>query len=71
LTGSRDTSREAFKRQLISDGEGWMMMLADRNRSPHMYDQAMADEIAEHIHRRYVGLFRQLAATLEGRLAED
>jgi nucleotidyltransferase substrate binding protein (TIGR01987 family) len=71
LTGSRDTSREAFKRQLIADGDGWMMMLTDRNRSSHTYNQATADDIVEHIHRRYIDLFRQLSVLLELRMAEE
>jgi nucleotidyltransferase substrate binding protein (TIGR01987 family) len=71
LNGSRDTSREAFKRQLITDGEGWMMMLTDRNRSAHTYNQATADDIVEHIHGRYVELFRQLSAKFESRLADE
>lgn len=71
LTGSRDTSREAFKRQLIADGDGWMMMLTDRNRSSHTYDQATADEIVEHIHGRYVNLFRQLSAMLASHMADE
>jgi nucleotidyltransferase substrate binding protein (TIGR01987 family) len=71
LMGSRDTSREAFKRQLIGDGDGWMMMLTDRNRSSHMYDQATADDIVEHIRGRYVDLFRQLSALLESHLGDE
>jgi nucleotidyltransferase substrate binding protein (TIGR01987 family) len=65
LIGSRDTSREAFKRQLISDDEGWMMMLNDRNRSSHTYNQTTADDIVGHIHGRFVALFHQMSATLE------
>lgn len=71
LIGSRDTSRQAFKRQLITDGEGWMMMLTDRNRSSHTYDQATADDIVEHIHGRHMDLLRQLATVLETRLGDD
>jgi nucleotidyltransferase substrate binding protein (TIGR01987 family) len=69
LIGSRDTAREAFKRQLISDDEGWMMMLNDRNRSSHTYNQKTADDIVEHIHGRYVTLFQQVSATLEAHRA--
>lgn len=71
LTGSRDTSREAFKRQLIADGDGWMMMLTDRGRSSHTYNQVTADEIVEQIHGRYVNLFRQLSAMLELHMADE
>jgi nucleotidyltransferase substrate binding protein (TIGR01987 family) len=68
LVGSRDTTREAFARNLIVDGEGWMMMLADRNRSSHTYNEATAEEIVEQIHTRYVDLLSTLAAVLQTRL---
>lgn len=71
LIGSKDTAREAFKGQLITDDEGWTMMLSDRNRSSHTYNQATADEIVEHIHTRHVELFRQLSAKLETHLADE
>lgn len=57
ITGSRDATREAFKVGLIADGEGWMEMLASRNRTSHTYNQAVADEIAERIIHQYFGLF--------------
>ena len=68
LIGSRDTTREAFARNLIVDGDGWMMMLADRNRTSHTYNEATAEDIVLHIHSRYVDLFLTLAATLQTRL---
>ncbi|WP_442934857.1 nucleotidyltransferase substrate binding protein [Nitrincola sp. A-D6] len=33
VAGSRDTFREAFKRELIQDGHAWIAMLQDRNRT--------------------------------------
>jgi nucleotidyltransferase substrate binding protein (TIGR01987 family) len=69
--GSRDTLRAAFKHQLITDDQGWMLMVADRNRSSHMYDEATADEIVARIHRRYLALFADLSAVLETHLADE
>jgi nucleotidyltransferase substrate binding protein (TIGR01987 family) len=69
LVGSRDTLREAFKLSLIKDSEGWTMMLNDRNRSSHTYNQTTADDIVEHIHGRYVTLFHQMSATIAAQLA--
>lgn len=71
MIGSRDTLREAFKRQLITDSEGWMMMITDRNRSSHTYNQKTADDIARQVRGRYVDLFRQLSAMLEQHLANE
>ena len=70
LVGSRDTTRAAFARKLIVDGEGWMMMLSDRNRTSHTYNEATAEEIAQNIHTRYVDLFCGLVATLQPRLGD-
>jgi nucleotidyltransferase substrate binding protein (TIGR01987 family) len=71
LIGSKDTAREAFKVQLITDDKGWTMMLSDRNRSSHTYNQATAEEIVAQIHCRYVSLFRQLSATLDLHLPDE
>ena len=38
LHGSRDTLRLAFEWGLIRDGEGWMLMLQDRNLTVHTYN---------------------------------
>jgi len=65
ITGSRDASREAFNKQLINDGEGWMEMIKSRNQSSHTYNQATADEIAQKIIERYYPLFRQLEEKME------
>ncbi len=35
LYGSRDTIRKAFSLGLIDDGQGWMDMLASRNKTSH------------------------------------
>jgi nucleotidyltransferase substrate binding protein (TIGR01987 family) len=71
LIGARDTTREACRRQLIADGDGWMLMLTDKNRGSYTYNQATADDIVEHIHRRYIDLFRQLSVLLELHMADE
>src|ERR1039457_1257422 len=49
MYGSRDAITEAFKAGLIADGEAWMNMLKDRNRTVHTYNEPVADEIANSI----------------------
>lgn len=71
LAAPLETTNTAFEHHLIKDAEGWMMMLADKNRTSNAYQQGTADGIAEHIHRRYVGLFRHLSGQLAIRLADD
>ncbi|MBB1127216.1 nucleotidyltransferase substrate binding protein [Thiospirillum jenense] len=45
LVGSRDTIREAFKRELIMNGEVWMEMIKSRNLVAHAYDREIAEQI--------------------------
>ncbi|RAU19208.1 nucleotidyltransferase [Nitrincola tibetensis] len=63
LAGSRDTFREAFKRDLIKDGHAWMAMLQDRNRTVHTYNESTANEIISQIELIYAGLFSELELT--------
>ena len=57
LLGLRDTLREAFRLGLIGDGEGWMLMIQDRNLTSHTYNRATAEVIAGHIRDRYRPFF--------------
>lgn len=65
IHGSRDATREAFKLELIRDGETWMDMINDRNRTSHTYNQATADEIAHNIRVRFFPLFLSLRDKME------
>lgn len=60
LIGSRDSIREAFNRNLIDDGQIWMEMLKDRNRSAHTYNEEIAEEIVKNILSAYIVQFQQL-----------
>ncbi|PIQ13772.1 MAG: nucleotidyltransferase [Hydrogenophilales bacterium CG_4_9_14_3_um_filter_59_35] len=53
LFGSKDSTREAFKRGLIEDGEAWMEMIKSRNLTSHVYDESTARDIAEDIAARF------------------
>jgi len=53
LLGSKDTTREAFRRGLIVDGEIWMQMIQSRNLTSHVYDENTARAVAEDIAARY------------------
>lgn len=57
IMGSRDATREAFLRNLIADGDGWMEMIKSRNQSSHTYNQEIADEIAGNVILVYFRLF--------------
>lgn len=57
ISGSRDAIREAFRRELISDGHAWMAMLQDRNRTVRTYNEETANEILQHLKSRYAAIF--------------
>ena len=57
---SRDATREAFNRDLLSNGEAWMQMITSRNQTSHTYDEAIADAIAKKIITIYQPLFVEL-----------
>lgn len=65
IYGSRDATREAFKFGLIEDGEGWMLMIQDRNQSSHTYNLATAKAIVNNIQQRFFSLFIQLEQMLK------
>ena len=61
----KHSALEAFKRELILDGEGWMEMIVSRNKSAHTYHQETADEIVEKTVKLYHGLFAAFAAKMQ------
>jgi len=65
ITGSKDTVRTAFKVGLIDDGETWMEMIQDRNRTSHTYNESTAKAIATNITTRYFALFADLQDSIE------
>lgn len=65
INGSRDATREAFKLDLIQDGDSWMDMIKDRNRTSDTYNKATADMIAKNITERYFALYITLRETME------
>lgn len=65
IFGSRDATRQAFAAGLIEDGETWMEMIADRNRTSHTYDSETAEAIFQSVKFSYHPLFLKLKNTLE------
>lgn len=64
LYGSRDATREAFKRGLIENGEAWMNMIQSRNLTSHTYDEKTAAEIVNAILHSYFMEFLALQRKL-------
>lgn len=61
LIGSKDATRTAFRNGLIENGDAWMKMIEDRNRTSHTYDEAVAQSVAENILNLYFPAFDALA----------
>jgi len=57
----RSCIKEAYEQGMIGDGEGWIIMLEDRNRTSHLYDEDDARTVYRTIGDRYVSLFDNLA----------
>lgn len=71
LIGSRDTTREAFKRGLIGDGETWMEMIQSRNLTSHAYDRDTAEQIYAAISSRFFPEFQMLYTDFSRRSAQE
>lgn len=65
IKGSKDATREAFKVELITDGERWMAMIQSRNISSHTYDERTAEQLVGAIIKHYFPLFVALQAEME------
>ncbi len=61
IIGSKDATREAFKNELIVDGEAWMDMIKARNQTTHTYNPAIAEDVAEDILTRFYFAFEDMA----------
>jgi nucleotidyltransferase substrate binding protein (TIGR01987 family) len=57
IRGSRDASLQAFKYELINDGEVWMDMILSRYKTNQTYVEKTAKEIVENILIKYVKNF--------------
>lgn len=66
MSGSRDVIREAYRANLIEDGETWMDMLKSRNLTAHSYNEDTAAEIADSILNRYFAQYKKLEHKLGG-----
>lgn len=63
LTGSPDSSREAFQRNLVTRGDDWMEMKS-RNLTSHTYNQSIVNELFQQIVSKYQGCFLELKSKM-------
>lgn len=65
LYGSRDTTRAAFRNELIENGEVWMDMVDKRNLTSHTYDEETTAQVVTTICSTYFHAFGRLLAKLQ------
>lgn len=65
IKGSKDATREAFKVELIHDGEQWMALIQGHNISYHTYDERTAEQLVTVIIQQYYPLFIALKAEMD------
>lgn len=64
-TGSpRMIIKLAYQAGMISDEEGWLKLLDQRNEVAHSYNEEVALSILEQTRERYMGLFEELEREL-------
>jgi nucleotidyltransferase substrate binding protein (TIGR01987 family) len=71
LYGSKDATREAFKRDLITNGDAWMDMIKSRNLTAHTYDETVASTIISAILKSYFPEFEVFHVKLDELKRED
>ncbi|MEN0057975.1 MAG: nucleotidyltransferase substrate binding protein [Bdellovibrio sp.] len=66
ITGSRDATREAFNKKIISQGDVWMEMIKSRNKTSHTYNKSVADEIVVKVQNEYLAAFLEFESVMNG-----
>ena len=67
VKGPKPVVKQAFQDGYITDGNAWIIMLDSRNETVHIYDEELAQKIAEEI----INTFYPLLSALERRLLQE
>lgn len=65
VNSPREAIKEAYKAKLIHEGDAWIKMLEDRNRTSHAYDEAKSKAIYLDIVGKYFGLLGNFVKSLK------
>ena len=65
IKGPKPVIKQAFSDEIITDGQAWIDMLNDRNKSTHLYDETSARAIFDKIHIEYFKLLTDLKLVLQ------
>jgi nucleotidyltransferase substrate binding protein (TIGR01987 family) len=66
IRGSRDATREAFRIELVADGDNWMEMIKKRNLTSHTYNEEVSEEIYQNIIEDFHPLFIEFQKVMDG-----
>lgn len=64
----RDSLKEAFRINLIEDDETFFDMMEDRNRTSHIYDKEVSEEIFNKIKSSYVPAIEKVLEKIKGKI---
>jgi len=68
VSGPRSATREAFNKDLISEGQVWMDMIESRNKTVHTYQESILKVEFKKIVSHYFPLFVEFYNTMKARL---
>jgi nucleotidyltransferase substrate binding protein (TIGR01987 family) len=64
IVGSRSATREAFNKNLLTNGQEWMNMIDSRNQSVHTYERTILEIEFTKIFAIYLDLFIEFRAKM-------
>jgi len=64
-------TRQAFGKGLIEQGEVWMDMIKDRNRTSHTYNKETAKKIADNVRTKFFDEFVALQVKMQSLQTEE
>ena len=67
----RDTFKESFRIELITDNEVFLDMLEDRNKSSYIYNKQVSDEIFERIKMNYIWVIEKVLVSLKEKISNE
>jgi nucleotidyltransferase substrate binding protein (TIGR01987 family) len=65
IFGSKDAIRQAFKMGIIDNGDAWMNMVNDRNRTVHTYDHENAEIVVNNILKNHISAFENFYSKMK------
>lgn len=64
----RAAIKEAYKTAWLADGEGWIDMLDDRNKTSHLYDEKVSAQIYRKIKENHFSSLKELKTFAENKI---